>query len=376
MHVDLNSLIVATDVFAILMLTIIVISVKLEKNKAKRNSAFVCCTVLTICSLFFEVCNYTLEGNIANTSLLYVTNYGTVAVGEGILYFFAKYAYECVNEKWNTKNTLLKIVFVMCGIDVLIQTIGVFSGASFVIKDAYFVANDLYDITFITTAAGLIFIKIFLFKNKKYIGKYLYAVFTLYYVLPVITTIILIINVEWSFLLQGISLSLLIVYIGIEKQEKENLLTDLINKDSLTGLLNRTAWNKKINELNSNTNEIGVVFADLNNLKYANDHFGHLAGDALINTFTDILKICFKKDSIYRIGGDEFVVVIEKDLSEIENSINNFKEKIIENNHIACFGSETGKGTIINELIRKAEAKMYQNKNEYYKTESRNRRRV
>lgn len=327
MVIDLNSTIVATDILAILMLSIVDIAVVLEKNKVKRNSAFVGCVTMTIFSLLFEVFNYTLEGNPLHEGFLYITNYGTVIVGEGILYFFAKYAYECVNEKKNTKDIILNIIKGICAIDFVVQTFGVITGKSFVIKDAQFVATELYDISFICAGVGLAIIKIYLFRNSKYIGKYLYKVFTLYYVLPVIAVGVILINVEWSFLLQSIALSLLIIYIGIEKQEKENLLTDLIDKDTLTGLQNRNAWNDKIEEIINKTTEVGIVFADLNNLKYANDHFGHLAGDALINTFADILKSTFDERNIYRIGGDEFVVVVEKNVDNLKMKLKSLRKR-------------------------------------------------
>lgn len=374
MNTYLDYVIVSTDAFAIMMLTIINVTVLLEKNKVKRNTAFVGCVTMTIFSLIFEFLNYTLEGNVAHEGFLYISNYGTIVAGEGILYYFAKYAHECVNEKNKTANKMLKIVKILCFVDFVTQTIGLITGKTFVIKNAKFVAYPLYDTTFFTTAVCLTIIKIYLFKNQKYIGKYLYKVFTLYYILPVITTIILIINVNWSFLLQGVSLSLLIVYIGIEKQEKENLLIYLIDKDALTGLHNRNAWNKKTKEMRDKTDEIGIVFADLNNLKYANDQFGHLAGDVLINTFADILKTSFDERDIFRIGGDEFVIIVDKDINRIDELIKEFKSKIEDNNHIASFGMSVGKGNEINEIIRRAEANMYKDKKEYYKREEIDRR--
>ena len=169
-----------------------------------------------------------------------------------------------------------------------------------------------------------------------------------------------------SFLLQGVALSLLIVYIGIEKQEKENLLIDLSNKDALTGLLNRTAWNKKLEEINSKAEKIRVVFSDLNNLKRTNDVLGHAAGDELINKFTNVLKSVFLDDEVYRIGGDEFVVVIEKNIDDSSNKIDCLRTIIKENDDIASFGECVGDSLNIISMIKDAETAMYQNKSEYY----------
>ena len=367
MKIELSSAIVASDIFSIIILIIICLSVLLERKRGKRNNAFVFCSFFTIVSLVFEIFNYVLEGDIANTDLLYFTNYGTIVVGDAIIFFFAKYVYECVQDKKKSKDRIMIIFIALCSIDFVIQTVGVLTGTSFVIENAEFIAKPLYDSTFETTVLTLVLLKIYIAKNRNYIGRYLYSVFSLYYVFPILTTILLLISPYLSFLLQGVALSLLIVYIGIEKQEKENLLIDLSNKDTLTGLLNRTAWNKKLEEINSKAEKIRVVFSDLNNLKRTNDVLGHAAGDELINKFTNILKSVFLDDEVYRIGGDEFVVVIEKNIDDSSNKIDCLRTIIKENDDIASFGECIGDSLNIISMIKDAETAMYQNKSEYYK---------
>lgn len=374
MRIELNSAIVASDVFSIIILIIICVSVMMEKKRGKRNNAFVFCGLFTIVSLVFEIFNYVLEGDIANTNFLYFTNYGTIVVGDAIIFFFAKYVYECVQDKKKSKDKMMIIFILLCLIDFIIQTVGVLTGTSFVIENATFVAKPLYDSTFVTTVLTLALLKIYIAQNRKYIGKYLYRVFSLYYVFPIVTTVLLLVSPYLSFLLQGVALSLLIVYIGIEKQEKENLLIDLSNKDALTGLFNRTAWNKKLEEINSKREKVRVVFSDLNNLKRTNDVLGHNAGDELINKFTNILKSVFINDEIFRIGGDEFVVVIENNLDNSDDKLGSFKKIVVDNKDIASFGECTGDSSNIVEIIKTAETAMYRDKSEYYKKNSVERR--
>ena len=85
MQIELNSAIVASDVFSIIILIIICVSVMTEKKRGKRNNAFVFCGLFTIVSLVFEIFNYVLEGDIANTNFLYFTNYGTIVVGDALI---------------------------------------------------------------------------------------------------------------------------------------------------------------------------------------------------------------------------------------------------------------------------------------------------
>ena len=93
----------------------------------------------------------------------------------------------------------------------------------------------------------------------------------------------------------------------------------LAYRDSLTGIKNSTAYTEAIEELNKEINlgnpSFGIIVADINNLKKTNDTYGHDIGNELIVHSARILTDMFKTSSVYRIGGDEFVVVLKgKDL--------------------------------------------------------------
>ena len=122
--------------------------------------------------------------------------------------------------------------------------------------------------------------------------------------------------------------------------KKEVMIDKLIkssNVDGLTSLENRLAFNKKVEEYNNNNIIIIFVILDLFRLKYINDNFGHIVGDLYIKSASDILKQyfpkykynCLTKDNIYRIGGDEFVIISEnKTIQEIKYLLEIVKDKI------------------------------------------------
>ncbi len=92
-------------------------------------------------------------------------------------------------------------------------------------------------------------------------------------------------------------------------------LMDLMRKDSMTNVNNRTAYEDMENRLQSEINmetisEFGIVMFDINNLKVINDTRGHDAGDAYIIRSAKLICDIFKHSPVYRIGGDEFVVVL------------------------------------------------------------------
>lgn len=86
-------------------------------------------------------------------------------------------------------------------------------------------------------------------------------------------------------------------------------MSRLATTDTLTGCLNRTSYNEYIKEIEG-SKDIGIVIADINNLKYINDTFGHNIGDDAIIQCAKCFKKAFSSYGYcYRIGGDEFVMI-------------------------------------------------------------------
>lgn len=87
--------------------------------------------------------------------------------------------------------------------------------------------------------------------------------------------------------------------------------------DKLTNLGNRMAFDRKMSKLNRrksmyDEDELAIIVFDLNKLKYVNDTFGHAIGDQYISLCAECFRDIFTdKENLFRIGGDEFVVVVE-----------------------------------------------------------------
>ena len=144
---------------------------------------------------------------------------------------------------------------------------------------------------------------------------------------------------------------------------------NVINQiDVTTRLLNRRCFKRKKENIKSHAY---VLFFDVNNFKSINDTFGHTEGDlCLANVASKILSVYSKYGQCYRIGGDEFCVVMHKGFDKLEslnhefyNLINGLCEKYGD-----MFGVSLGYAfydkteTDINSAIKKADAMMYENK--------------
>lgn len=95
------------------------------------------------------------------------------------------------------------------------------------------------------------------------------------------------------------------------------------NRDALTGVGNKNAYTKKIDELNRDIKagdaQFAIIMMDVNRLKNINDDYGHSAGDSYIRGCCHIICEAFKHSPVYRIGGDEFVAVLTGDDFENRN---------------------------------------------------------
>lgn len=163
--------------------------------------------------------------------------------------------------------------------------------------------------------------------------------------------------------------------------ETINIEKDISNHDALTKVMSRICYDTRIKEFNkkitedASTIKFAVCECDLNSLKIINDTFGHESGDKyIINCCKKICDI-FKHSPVYRIGGDEFIAILQSDdLDNLEKikqdilnlSINEMKkagsllEKCSFASGFAIFDSKHD--TSFEDVVKRADIEMYENK--------------
>ena len=148
-----------------------------------------------------------------------------------------------------------------------------------------------------------------------------------------------------------------------DKKYREQALWDF-----LTGLRNRNSYERDVAKYSSYHGHMGVLVADLNNLKAINDHCGHEEGDAFIRTAAEILqKNLDSATSIYRVGGDEFIAFfINPDDKKIEREIDLVLRSCALVTHFQypleiAIGYHSNTQTI-HDIIQAADHKMYEHK--------------
>lgn len=167
-----------------------------------------------------------------------------------------------------------------------------------------------------------------------------------------------------------------------EKYEKEKYIYTS-NTDGLTKCLNRRAYDSDMEKLDLSS-EWAYISLDLNGLKQANDTLGHSAGDELICAAANCMKFAFASyGKIYRIGGDEFVVLLTKSEIDLESILQVFDATIHDwhgkysNSMSVSYGvvkSSEQDFDSIHSVSKLADERMYKSKYEYYNMSGNDRR--
>ncbi len=142
--------------------------------------------------------------------------------------------------------------------------------------------------------------------------------------------------------------------------------------DMLTGVKNRNAMNNTISSIIDGKIRINypysVIFTDLNGLKRINDQNGHTEGDNLLKTTADIFIGIFYDADVFRAGGDEFMILAyDMDEKMLEARLKRVAEQTKKNNIQVSIGTfVVHEGDDIRTAMRKADERMYADKNAYY----------
>lgn len=169
------------------------------------------------------------------------------------------------------------------------------------------------------------------------------------------------------------------------ENETLNLKKDIIEmsavayQDALTRVKNRASYDvlmvKLDEKIAEGTAEFAIVMMDLNNLKVINDRYGHDKGDAYLISACRHLCNVFEHSPVFRIGGDEFVAIVQnEDYEKLDERMKQFGQSCIQHNAeveneweridvsigVAVFDKETDKGS--GDTAQRADQLMYEDK--------------
>lgn len=242
-------------------------------------------------------------------NVLYFTQYFTFVL---ILYSILKIIGEVVTPKLaKLLNIIKNIILIIYVIRLAFTFLNVVE-----FKELYQIDNILMFVVTILVICSCFYVRDVKYENKKNI--------LISFTLMAIVIITCVFNYISS---SQVSLNLnsglaMLIFLTYKIYESINVYKKIINEntglyiyenlllyDSLTSLGSRYAFEKSLKQISENRYSTTIVTVDVNNLKLINDELGHAMGDVAIKSVGNYLKLNIPDSDVYRIGGDEFIVI-------------------------------------------------------------------
>ncbi len=284
---------------------------------------------LTLLCLILEIFSVMLNNsNLKQFMLLNrLVNIIGFIVAPSILYVGYLFSKEWVNMYHKEK---IKMNYILL-LPLLINALGALASYN---KNVifYITSNNLYErghLFFILPCVSYIYFiynLYFIYRHRKKFTSWEYILFSSFYIVPALGSIVQLIYPNYLVIWNSAAIIIVFTYIFI--------LNDQSHKDSLTGLENRLSYDHYVENIDAKmVNKLFFIYIDIDDFKIINDKYGHHEGDEgdeAIKAFADLLAQSFvlRKKKLIRLGGDEFLIIIEEKQQEkivfyIENLIRN-----------------------------------------------------
>ena len=378
----MHTAIIVAEALSILYLLIVFFSMLRGEDRHRTSVIFIVCISVAIIGVGMDLLSYVLEYTSTNTFWLTLVNMLSFFGDDFELMTFAIYIWTIVAEKEKVSGSFVRFISIACTVDILFVIVGTVTGKLFSIEEGNFVTGPWYNLGGVIGFIVLVSLFVCSVRKCKTVGNKPVVLVVIFFVITYASIFITLFTGLDSYMYVCMALVMTLGYMILQRGEIENgqmrerIMLEMSTTDVLTKLNNRRAFENAIANT-SDISNIGVIFCDVNGLKTANDNLGHAAGDALLQRFSELLKKYFSYSDVFRISGDEFVV-LRTDVKEdvFRSDVDKLKNEIARQQDIASVGCALGNGSDVLNLVTMAEKDMYADKKSYYERHGLNRRRT
>ncbi|MDO4488385.1 MAG: diguanylate cyclase [Eubacteriales bacterium] len=358
----------------VLMIILLIGNIILNNDRTKISRLFNYLLVTNAIGTGADALSWILDGSMRLELVVSISTTLSLVFAFIIIGVFIAYLNEYINMRRFVTNRASVLNWIYTCLAILFTLIISYTGDLFTITNGAYMDGPLYP-AYVGVSVGsavIAFIIVIIYRGL--LEKYERIVAYAYILIPASMALLNIFFEEWSFAYPAYTVSIVLIYVKLQSEKVERIehegkiVRHYAMHDELTGLNNRRAYRQCIDTLSHTVGNSGVIFSDVNGLKYVNDNFGHEAGDKYLTRFGEILASVFRLNEIYRISGDEFVCIMEN----VDENV--FNERIKELNatlklderQIACFGAAYGSNFEIEQLLKTAETTIYAEKTVFH----------
>lgn len=251
---------------------------------------------------------------------------------------------------------------------ILIILSPIFKLIFYITKDNVYHRGDYFIISILAVYFYLFCILFLILKNKSRLGEHEFTLLVVFCLLPIIGGLLQTLYYGALLMWSSVAFALVVMFSYLQQR--------MVHLDYLTGVWNRGSFEFYIrNRLaNHNSETLGIIYCDIDGLKEINDKYGHLEGDGAIKDATKIIKNSIRKtDIMVRMGGDEFIIVLECEtadilnvtLERIDKAFLDYNRNSTKNYELSCsFGWDmlNSDYDTIDQFIHHVDTLMYENK--------------
>ncbi|MBU0996889.1 MAG: diguanylate cyclase [Firmicutes bacterium] len=309
----------------VVLLSLFIISRKRLDSKESLNSAFFLTLTTIFLGLVFETVTCLINGN-PNTFMIVVSNImsiGLFAVSPLLSFTFLIFIHRVVlvNRKINQK--IMTLLLIPIGINFILALLSPLTGMYFSVdSQGIYQRGDWFLIaSFFTYLYMFIGVGVVLYHRKKLIKQDL-RTFLVIGMTPILAGFFQVVFYGLLLIWSSAAIALSLAYLYLQDR--------LVHIDSMTGAWTRESFYNIYSRRICQTSDdcFGAIYFDIDNLKSINDIYGHFEGDQAIISAINIVKNILSEDDILcRLGGDEFIIIIDtSDITIIESKLQNIKE--------------------------------------------------
>lgn len=380
----MNYLIAGTDIACVFFSAVILYAVLSVKEKKMKNTYLLAGIISLIVFSAADAASYIMDETGGSDALQFFCNLLSYLGADIIAAAFIFYIAERIREKYAFPKVYTGVVLAGVVSDVLLMTVGAFTGALYHIENGHTVYGWLNDYLGITQFLVILFFLAGVFLHRKHLDRKFFISVCLYFLPTFLALLMLFLDERLTFAYLTASVSFVIIYVAVVQEDlqatilEEKIMHKASITDSLTGLLNRRAYS---DDLKSLTNPYPADFVylslDVNGLKTVNDNLGHAAGDEIIIGAAQCMTKCLGPyGSVYRTGGDEFTALLyipDRKLSNILNEFEleaaNWHGRLVDSLTVSYgyVAADEAENWPIDRVSIIADERMYQAKADFYK---------
>ncbi|MDD3570777.1 MAG: GGDEF domain-containing protein [Lachnospiraceae bacterium] len=311
----------------VILICIYIYALKQHEKELTEYKIFLTLVQVTIIMLVFDIFGrFDGKPHTIYSVINFLGNFVIFMFGPVIPSLWILYAYYEIFHKIAVKSKITYLIIAVNAINfflvLLSQSLQLYY---YIDTDNIYHRGNLYWLSVLLMVVLMAVALIMVVENRNDIEKKKYFSLLFFPIPPTICAILQMLFYGLAINLSSVSISLLVVFINIQNHG--------MNIDYLTGAYNRKKLDiymkEKISCCNEN-NSFAAILIDMDDFKFINDTFGHIAGDDALETSVKLIKSCLrKKDFLARFGGDEFCIVLElENINDLESTIRKINKRL------------------------------------------------